>query len=99
MNSLKKDVAGWTRWLHIYLSMFSFTGLLFFSITGITLNHPGWIDGKQKVEQVEGNLNVLWVHPDSSRVEELKVVEWLRTNYRITVALSDFRTDDTEYAA
>ena len=30
------------RWLHIYLSMFSLAVVLFFSVTGITLNHPDW---------------------------------------------------------
>ena len=28
------------RWLHIYLSMFGLAAVLFFSVTGITLNHP-----------------------------------------------------------
>ncbi len=28
------------RWLHIYLSMFGLAAVLFFSATGITLNHP-----------------------------------------------------------
>ena len=31
------------RWLHIYLSMFSLAVVLFFSVTGITLNHPGLV--------------------------------------------------------
>ena len=33
------------RWLHIYLSMFSLAVVLFFSVTGITLNHPDWFFG------------------------------------------------------
>ena len=30
------------RWLHVYLSMISLAVVLFFSVTGITLNHPDW---------------------------------------------------------
>ncbi|MEZ9237546.1 MULTISPECIES: PepSY-associated TM helix domain-containing protein [Shewanella] len=30
------------RWLHIYVSCTLFSLLVFFSLTGITLNHPSW---------------------------------------------------------
>ena len=32
-------------WLHIYVSMFGLAAVLFFSVTGITLNHPDWFFG------------------------------------------------------
>jgi hypothetical protein len=35
-----------TRMLHAYVSAFAFLILLFFSITGLTLNHPGWLGGR-----------------------------------------------------
>lgn len=38
------------RWLHIYVSCALFSLLLFFCITGITLNHPDW--ASTKPEQV-----------------------------------------------
>ena len=31
-----------SRWLHIYISSALFSLLLFFCITGVTLNHPSW---------------------------------------------------------
>ena len=30
------------RWLHGYLSAFAFLSLMFFSVTGLVLNHPDW---------------------------------------------------------
>ena len=33
------------RWLHIYSSMFGLVAILFFSVTGILLNHPSWTLG------------------------------------------------------
>ena len=96
MVKLKRDVATWTRWLHIYLSMFSFAALLFFAITGITLNHTSWIEGKQKVEQFKGELNPAWVHKDSAHINELQVVEYFRNNHQVKASLSDFRTDENE---
>lgn len=98
MSNLKSDVASWTRWVHIYLSLFSFATLLFFAVTGITLNHTSWIEGQQKVEQLKGKLPLDWVHLDSTYVKELKVVEYLRNNYSIKAPLSDFITEATECA-
>ena len=37
------------RWLHIYVSSVLFGLLVFFCLTGITLNHPQWA-GKQQVQ-------------------------------------------------
>lgn len=34
------------RMLHGYLSAFAFLALIFFSITGLTLNHPDWLAGR-----------------------------------------------------
>ena len=57
--------AAWMRWLHIYLSMFSFTALLFFSVTGITLNHPDWFYGDvHKVVELQGKMDVAWLNLD-----------------------------------
>jgi hypothetical protein len=76
--------------------MFSFAALLFFSITGITLNHTSWIEGRQKVEQIEGDLNVAWVSADSSGADELMIVEHFRNKYNIRAKVSDFTTEETE---
>ncbi|MDO8391573.1 MAG: PepSY-associated TM helix domain-containing protein [Actinomycetota bacterium] len=35
----------WMRWLHVYTSMISLIIVLFFGITGLTLNHPSWTLG------------------------------------------------------
>lgn len=96
MNIFKRNFSRSNRWLHIYLSMFSFAALLFFAVTGITLNHTSWIEGKEKVNQLEGDLQPAWVHTDSSKVSDLQVVEFMRNKYSITAPLSDFNTDESE---
>jgi uncharacterized protein len=96
MQHFQREIATWTRWIHIYLSMFSFAALLFFATTGITLNHPEWIEGQQKTVQIQGDLSVSWVHADSARINELMVVEFLRTTNGIKAPLLDFRSDATE---
>jgi hypothetical protein len=40
-----------SRMLHAYLSAFAFLGLIFFSATGILLNHPEWFENYRPVER------------------------------------------------
>ena len=50
------------RWLHIYLSMISLAVVLFFSVTGITLNHPDWFFAEaERREQAEGDISLKWL--------------------------------------
>ncbi|GAB3258610.1 PepSY-associated TM helix domain-containing protein [Chitinimonas naiadis] len=37
-----------SRMLHAYLSAFAFIALMFFSLSGLLLNHPDWFKGKNK---------------------------------------------------
>lgn len=94
----KKEVAKLSRWLHIYLSMVSFAIVLFFSFTGLTLNHPRWFGGDQQVViKNKGNLKAAWVNnPDTNKIAKLEVVEFLRKTHRIQGAVSEFRIDDSE---
>ncbi len=90
------------RWLHIYLSMFGLAAVLFFSVTGITLNHPDWFFEKaERSVQSEGRLDLKWLHDDvpktSSRdVAKLEVVEHLRKAQGVRGALTEFRVDEQE---
>src|SRR4051794_2876788 len=49
-------------WLHIYLSMFGLAAVLFFSITGLTLNHPDWFAGAERSVEAEGRVAPEWLH-------------------------------------
>ncbi len=96
MVPFKRNASRWTRWLHIYLSMFSFAALLFFAFTGLTLNHTEWIEGKQQSSQFEGIINSAWLGGDSAEVDKLMIVEYLRNTHGIRSPLSDFTGDDME---
>lgn len=93
----KKKVAKISRWLHIYLSMVSFAVVLFFSVTGLTLNHADFFAGKTITTQDTGKLNVAWVNPqDTNLVAKLNVVEFFRNTYHVKGAVSDFRIDESQ---
>lgn len=87
-------IAAFSRWLHIYLSMFGMIALLFFSLTGVTLNHPTWFfAGAEARSEVEGRLEPRWVN---AGVAKLEVVEFLRKAHGVRGALVGFTTDDRE---
>jgi hypothetical protein len=96
-------------WLHIYVSMFGLAAVLFFSVTGITLNHPDWFSGdSERQVQAEGEIEPKWLNagtpgPEgatptdpSGQVAKLEIVEHLRKTHGVRGALTDFRVDDRE---
>ena len=90
-----KQTASFSRWLHIYLSMFCFLIVLFFSVTGITLNHAEWFDGKQVETKLSGTIPAKWVNsPDTAKINKLMIVELLRKQYKVKGFVSDFLIDD-----
>jgi hypothetical protein len=96
-------VAALIRWLHIYLSMFGLAAVLFFSVTGITLNHPDWFFGDtERSVDSEGQMELKWVSRAASspdrpvEVDKLEVVEHLRKTHGVRGALTEFRSDDDE---
>jgi uncharacterized protein len=99
------------RWLHIYLSMFGLAAVLFFSVTGLTLNHPDWFPSfGARSNESEGTVRPEWLHrggsssgaessegsDPSARVAKLEIVEYLRAAHSIHGALAEFRVDDQE---
>jgi len=94
---LEKRTASVSRWLHIYLSMVSFAILLFFAVTGLTLNHADWFADQVKTTEIKGKMKVEWLNnPDTAKINKLQIVELLRSEHGIKGALGDFRIEDSE---
>jgi hypothetical protein len=98
---IQRQLAVWSRWLHIYLSLMSFGAILFFSITGLTLNHPDWFFS-ESTKTVEGTVPREWLHlqqpPPENRdvsdygheVDRLAVVEFLRGEHGLSGRMTEF---------
>jgi hypothetical protein len=96
-GKIRKEIAAWTRWLHIYLSMFSFAILFFFAITGLTLNHTEWFADQQKSRSEKGEIPLNWISsPDTNQLKKLEIVEFLRKKHGLKGALSDFIIDENQ---
>jgi hypothetical protein len=92
---LRLRVHSWLRWLHIYISMFTLLVVLFFALTGITLNHPDWVfGGSETATDVSGTLPAGWRQGDE--VDWVRVVEHLRAEHGVSGRLGDYRMDGTE---
>jgi hypothetical protein len=77
--------------------MFSFAMLLFFAVTGFTLNHQEWLNGQMRTDQYKGSLDPKWMKTaNADGVAKLEILEHLRTVHRITGVLSDFRVEDSQ---
>ena len=92
----KRRIAHLARWLHTYLSMLSFAILLFFAVTGLTLNHAEWFENRRNT-RYQGTLDVAWMKiPDPKAVTQDKIVAYLRHAYGIKGAVSDFHVDEAQ---
>ena len=93
----KKFIAQASRWLHIYLSMISFVIVLFFSVTGLTLNHADYFQKNALITQSKGTIDRHWINAtDTLKIQKLAIVEFFRSKYKVSGAVADFRIDDSE---
>ena len=65
-----------SRTLHLYLSLLAFLALLFFAVTGLTLNHPEWF-GEGTPRKLSGTLPHA-PYLDGDRPDWLRLAEDLR---------------------
>jgi hypothetical protein len=81
----------WTRTIHIYISMLGLLAVIFFSVTGIMLNHEEWFGFATPVIVThEGSLPEAM----SKEPDKLTIVEKLRKDFGATGALDSFEIDE-----
>ena len=84
------------RTIHIYLTLLGLGVLLFFGLTGFTVNHEDWFGAtRPRVTKTDGSTPVELL----GRNDSLRIVEHLRQTFHITGALADFADLDTGLAA
>ena len=86
----RKRIAVASRWLHIYLSMVSFGVVLFFSVTGLTLNHADKLSGKERVVRYTGTIAPAAMQPQP---DHAAMAAQLRREHNIRGAITDTRDD------
>lgn len=84
--------------------MVGFLTLLFFSFTGITLNHPTWFGGEAAhTINKSGTLPIEWLASskaessnDENSVDQLRIAEALREENQLRGKVVEFRVSDDE---
>lgn len=89
---LKRLIHRWARLLHVYTSMIALLLVLFFALTGITLNHPSWTFGDDVDVSTESG--VLPIDPsfDDGTTDYLSISEFARDEYGVDGHVDSFST-------
>ena len=83
------DINRWSRWAHVYLSMIAFVIMLFFGLTGLTLNHPSWTLGSSTTNSsYSGTLPA--TYKNNGTLDLLAVSEFVRSKYSVTGHVADY---------
>ena len=94
-GSARRETHKVTRWLHTYLSMISLALVLFFGVTGVTLNHPSWtfeMDGSQ--ETITGTLPA--GYETDGAVDFLAVSQYMQDTHGVRGDATDYSADATQ---
>ncbi|MDO8364704.1 MAG: PepSY-associated TM helix domain-containing protein [Actinomycetota bacterium] len=78
----------WMRWLHVYTSMISLIVVLFFGITGLTLNHPSWTLGDEAERSTFTGTLPVELEPDASDYF-FSISEFMRDTYDVGGSVTD----------
>jgi hypothetical protein len=92
MHALKRRLAKYSRWLHIYVSMTSFVIVFFFAVTGWTLNHAERFD-RARQRQASGALDPR-VTAGDAEAGRAAIVDAIVQASRVHGAVADYRVDD-----
>jgi len=83
------------RWMHVYMSTATLLVILFFSVTGILLNHPDLVFGAEVVTQeISGTLDTTWLEVDN--VSWLAISEFMRNQHDVQGKVADYWHDSSE---
>ncbi len=93
---VSKSSLSFARIIHVYVSMALLLLMLFFAVTGITLNHPNWFsqaDQEPKREQVPIPAYLLPVNAQDSQWR-LAAGHWLKSEWAMDMASADIDEDE-----
>lgn len=79
---LKRRTHNWARWLHVYASMVCLVVVLFFSVTGLTLNHPSWTFGDDPTTETHYGTFPFEILDDGD-VDFLAISEYVRSEFDV----------------
>jgi hypothetical protein len=93
MHALKRRLAKYSRWLHIYVSMTSFVIVFFFAVTGWTLNHADRFSGRDQLRKATGAIDTKLLGAQGTAAQA-EIAAAIAGGAGIHGAVTDFRVED-----
>jgi uncharacterized protein len=92
-RSKKRQAHSLTRIIHVYTSMVCFLVVLFFSVTGLTLNHPTWSLGSSGSRtSISGTFPSNW--KSGTTIDWLRAAEFLRSKHALRGEVAEHDADE-----
>lgn len=93
--AINRTLVNWSRTIHVYLSIALLIVLVFFSITGITLNHAETMTGEPQTETTTlESLPELPRNDDGMIADSPELAAWLRDEFNIRLEFATVNYDD-----
>ncbi len=89
-SRLKRATDLWARRLHVYTSMIALLVVLFFGLTGITLNHPDWTFGDDVSVSSHNGRFPFEASGVGGTVEFLAIAEYVRGEYSVSGTVDNY---------
>jgi hypothetical protein len=91
---MNRTFVAWTRTIHIYLTLGALGLMLFFAVTGFTVNHEDWFGATTpRTRNVAGVTPAEWVKAE----DKLRIVEHLRSQFGVNGAMTDFESEEGKF--
>jgi uncharacterized protein len=95
MHAIKRRLAKYSRWLHIYVSMTSFVIVFFFAVTGWTLNHAERFSGREQLRKAAGTIDTKLTGAGAENAKD-RIAAAIHGGAGVHGAVTDFRVDDDQ---
>ena len=92
----RRKLVWWVRWLHTYVSLAGFGALIFFSLTGITLNHAEWFEGVESTTERAGTAPTHLLAETAGPAAGIALMGWLRNTEHLNGHPGEPLTDEFE---
>lgn len=93
---VSKSSLSYARIIHVYVSMALLLLMLFFAITGITLNHPNWFSSADQ-EPLREQFDIpSYLIPTAPQESEWRLAagHWLKSQWDMDISTADINEDE-----
>lgn len=93
---VSKSSLSYARIIHVYVSMALLLLMLFFAVTGITLNHPNWFSGADQEPLREQVAIPSYLLPVDAQDPQWRLAagHWLKSEWAMDIASADISDDE-----